>query len=293
MLHYFLSLALGVSAGASPSWPIMYSYSPDSMPVMAVRLAPPRHPLPEVAALLGEEENNIEALRTEELAKVEAALNASLAEASRTLPALVDRLMHVFAPPSAWIAGGSRFKLQAAAFREARESRKHEMTTRINVLPAPALDASVTSIIKALEHKRSSEDKARFRQAVDEMSMLTKIVEMVAEAEITREVQGWTHAQRHGLKSNDRSFLNTANFLEQPVQPSGPQLTANVRVGPSNEPFPTIASMVEDLERKRDDIEDAAGKRIQELQLHLLHAENAILEDTLQGWVRHILQSGA
>lgn len=290
-LRCFLSFGLAVSVGALPSWPIMYSYSPDTMPVMSVRLAPPRHPLPEVAALLGEERDEIEKLRHEELAKVEHALNVSLSEASKTLPALVDRLMHVFSPPSAWIASGRRSTLHAPSFREARKS-KHEMTTRINVLPAPSLDASIMPMIKALDGKRSRENKARFGQALDELPMLTKIVEMAAEAEISREVEGLTNAQGHGLKSNVGSFLHTASFLQQPVKPSGPQLTANVRVGPSNEPFPTIRELVEDLERERDGTQESAEKRIQELQLQLLHAENTILEDTLQGWVHHILQSG-
>lgn len=291
MLHYFLSLGLAVLASALPSWPTMYSYSPDTLPIMAVRLAPPRHALPEVEEKLSSAWNKIEELHAEELLKVQSALNASLAEASKSLPALVDRLMHVFVPASAWIADNKHSRLQASSFREARESDKHEMTTRINVLPAPSPDASIGPMIEALEHKRSSEDKARFGQAIDEMAMLTKIVEMEAEAEITRAVRGLTNAQSHGLKSNAKSFMHTTSFLKQPVQPSGSQLTANVRIGPSNEPFPTIASMVEDLERKRDAIEDSAGKRIQELQLQLLHAENTILEDALQGWVQHIRQS--
>lgn len=259
------------------------------MPVMEVRLAPPRHPLPEVAALLGESGNKMTDFHAKELLKVEDALNASLAEASKTLPALVDRLMHVFASPSAWIASSRHLQPQASSFREARGSHGHEMTTRINVLPAASADASVAPMIEALEHKRLSEENARFGQAVEEMKMLTKIVAMEAEAEITSEVNRLAAAQGH--TTNAKSLGHAASFLEQPVQSSGPQLTANVRVGASAEPFPTISSMVEGLERKRDAIEESSRKRIEELQLQLLHAENAILEETLQGWVQHILQS--
>jgi len=299
-----LTLAIaGAQASTQQSWPIMYAYSPDSMPIMEVRLAPPRKPLPEVTGTLGELEKKMHILETDGLLNIEAAYNASLGEASKSLPALVDRLMHVFVKPSAWIAAGRRVVLDkpghlkhAPSFREVRGSGGHEVATRINVLPVASPDASLEPEIEALERKRSDEEAALFKEAEDEMAMLTNIVEMEAEAEITQEVNGFIHAQKYGLSVGPGELLQKAGAmkflaLRQPVLSSGPQLTTNVRVAASDEPFPTIASMVEDLGRKRDASEGLTRARLQELQLQLLQAENAILSDRLQGWVEHILQT--
>lgn len=68
-------------------------------------------------------------------------------------------------------------------------------------------------------------------------------------------------------------------------------MATNVRVMASDEPFPTVASMVEDLERKRDAAEGLQRMRLLELELQLVQAQNAILSARLSGWVEHILQT--
>lgn len=295
-LQSLLVFALAVASGAQPSWPIMYSYSPDSMPIMEVRLAPPRKPMPEVVASLGELENNRLQFETEELLKVERAYNVSLVEAGKKLPALVDRLMRVFVKPGAWIATrhGVPLKSRAASFHEAHGSGGHEITTRINLLPVVSADASLERSIQKLERKRSRDERALFMEAEDEMEMWTQVVEIAAEAEITQEVNAFIRAQKYGSSASAGELLTrgrATKFLGQPVSPSGPQLSTNVRVAASDEPFPTIESMVEDLERKRDVGEGFLRTRMLELELQLLQAENAIISERLRGWVEHILQT--
>jgi len=280
---------------------------------MEVRLAPPRKPLPEVAATLGELESKRQHLETEEMLQVEAAYNTTLAEAAETLAALVDRLMHVFAKPEAWIStrphvgdtlgaaklstsSPSRPEYQGLSFRESRgASAGHEMATRINLLPMVGPSALLQQSIEALERKRSNEERALYVEAKDEMTKWIKIVEIEAEAEITKQVDAVVHAQRYGLGANPGGLMEGTQFLGfgQPVLSSGTQLTTNVRVMASDEPFPTVASMVEDLERKRDAGEGLQRARLLELELQLVQAENAILSNRLSAWVEHILQTRA
>merc|ERR1711904_361284 len=77
----------------------------------------------------------------------------------------------------------------------------------------------------------------------------------------------------------------------QPALASGLQLTTNVRVAASDEPFLTVTSLVEDMERNRDASEDLIRKRLLELELKLLQAENDIISHRLGGWISQILQS--
>jgi len=312
-LCHLLLFFSAAASGAQPSWPITYSYSPDSLPVIEVRLAPPRKPLPEVAALLGGLESKRQHFETEEMLQVEAAYNSALAEAANSLAALVDRIMHVFAKPEAWIStqphagdargaaklstsSPSRLKHKGLSFHESRgTSAGHEMTARINLLPMAGPNEVLQPRIEALERKRSNEERALYVEAKDEMTKLTKIVETEAEAEITKLVNVFVHAQKYGLGASPGGLMEGTQFLAlgQPVVSSGLQLTTNVRVMASDEPFPTVASMVEDVERKRDAGEGLQRTRLLELELQLLQAENEILSDRLRGWVEHILQTSA
>ena len=68
-------------------------------------------------------------------------------------------------------------------------------------------------------------------------------------AEITKHVNVLVHAQKYGLGASPGGLMEGTQFLAlgQPVVSSGLQLTTNVRVMASDEPFPTVASMVEDV----------------------------------------------
>jgi len=308
-LYRFSFFAFACSGcGAQPSWPIMYSYSPDSMPIIQVKLAPPKHPMPEVAAALGKLDNERALFETEKLLRVEAAYNATLEQASKDLPALVDRLMQTFVKPEAWIATREHRAEQAGelaaqratgvrptSFRELRsKSGGHEVSARINLLPGAKPEAEVEDEIKRDEKFRETYETQFFERAEREMDMLSFIVQNEAEVQITQHVNGFIHAQKFGASSTELLAKGGATrFLNvmQPVVSSGPALTTNVRVAASSEPFPTVASMVEDLDRKRDAAESQVRRRILELKAQLLQAENAIVKDRLGGWIEHILQT--
>jgi len=278
---------------------------------MEIRLAPPRKPLPEVAAALGNLESKRQHVETEEMLQVEAAYNTTLAEAANSLEAMVDRLMRVFTKQEAWIStrphggdarGAAKLSTSSPShpahrglsFHQSRgASAGHEMATRINLLPMVGPNALLQPKIEALERKRSNEERALFDEAKDEMAKWTKIVETEAEAEITKQGKMFVHAQKYGLAASSGGLKEGTEFLAlgQPVLSSGPQLTTNVRIMASDEPFPTVASMVEDLERRRDAAEGLQRTRLLELELQLVQAENAILSARLSGWVEHILQT--
>jgi len=131
-------------------------------------------------------------------------------------------------------------------------------------------------------------------QAVSEMSALTQIVQNEIEAQVTRYANNVLHSvgSGSGLQALPRTSP-VAGFLSasQPVLPSGPQLTTNVRVSASEEPFYTVAALVEDMERQRDASESQIRKKLFELELRLLQAENELVSDHLGGWVARIART--
>lgn len=286
---------------AAPSWPSMYTYSPDSLPVIGVRLAPPQQQMAEVSAALGQLSDAREIFEKEHLLEVEAAYDSSLSDAKEKLPIAIDSIMRAFEKPLSFVSHGQSHKhlggdaiREAAAFIQAQASGKpggHELTARINVLPAHGPDASVEARIKAIEKKRSREEITIFDQAVSEMSALTQIVQNEVEAQITRYANNLLHSVGVGVpfqKLHQAAGLLSAS---QPVVASGPQLTTNVRVAASEEPFYTVAELVEDMERQRDASESTIQKRALELELRLLQAENEIVKGHLKGWVARLART--
>merc|ERR1719326_2091636 len=113
------------------------------------------------------------------------------------------------------------------------------------------------------------------------MKGLTKIVENEVEAHVTQFVNTLIHALKFGSVTSATPESIAFLSARQPVLPSGPQLTTNVRVMASEEPFPTIAAMVEDLERNRDSSEATIRTRMLELELKLLQAENSLVQERI------------
>lgn len=292
MLRHALLFALAAAVGASPSWPIAYSYSPDSMPIIEVRLAPPRKELPGVAAALNKMEADRSKFESEQMLAVEAAYKASWDAAVEKLPASIDRLMSVFEKPKAATsfrqlltkARSGRAGLQAMSFHEARsELGGHELTARINVLAVARPDASLEQKIDKIEEKRSKDEGNIFKQAALEMEALTQVVESEVAAQVAQHVNYFVHA----VKARSTGFLSAA----VPVLASGLPLTTNVRVMAAEQSFHTMASMVEDLERKRDAGEGLVRTRLLELELKLLRAENDLVSDRLGAWMEKLLRA--
>lgn len=273
-----------VAAHGAASWPIAYSYSPDSMPIVQARLAPPRKAMPEVQASISKLDADRSRFESAQLSQVEAAYKDSLSAASEKLPTVIDNLMRAFGGSSALLA--LRKHKYVPSFNEVRDKPSgHELSVRFNLLPLVSPDASLETRIQEVDDKLSRDEGNIFEQAKAEMAGLSRIVENEIEAQITSYMANMQH-----LSKSAAFAKKAASFLRarQPVAASGAQLTTNVRVMASDEPFPTIAGMVEDLERRRDAGESVVRAKILELELQLLQAENKIISDRLESWVAQI-----
>lgn len=302
-----LSILLCVSAAAAlgaPSWPIMFAYSPDSLPTIDVRLAPPHKQMPEVSASLSQLDEARAAFESEHLRQVEEAYNTSLSSGVEKIAATIDQLMRIFQKPTALVSRRHQQQehLNSApwspSLREARQQLGgHELTARIDVLPLPSPDALIESGIEAIERKRSRDEGNIFRQAVAEMSALTQIVQNEVEVQVARHGNSILHTAMFGNVGTHAFLPKSASpgllSASQPALASGLQLTTNVRVAASEEPFHTVSALVEDMERRRDTSEDMIRKRLLELELKLLQAENDVISHHLGGWMTQLLQSSA
>jgi len=296
-LTLFFLLVVSISSEQAPSWPIAYSYAPDNMPIIQVRLAPPNKQMPTAADALSKLEQERVHFETEQLLQVEAAYKASLEAASTKLTAVVDRCMHAFENPPASMAlkhhGWQQSKsLQATSFHESSKRSAsnaqgtNELAARLTVLASTnQWNADVEQVVKDMENKRSREEGHIFQQAMQEMEGLTTIVANEAEAELMRHVQALASRPAFVTRVRSTAFLNSL----QPVPAGGPQLTTNVRIMASEEPFQTVGSMVESLAKARDASEGLIAAKILELEIQLLQAENEILSTRLNSAIERVV----
>lgn len=297
--YHILLLVLALSADAIPSWPIAYSYSPDTMPIIEVRLAPPRKPMLGVGLFLDSLESGRTHFEADRMLEVEAAYKTSLDEVLENLPTFIDRHMSLLEEQASFLSNRQPQNIKAGrhtpSFLGGLQPTGHELTARINLLPVKQPDASLERNINELEQKRTKDEGKVFEQADSEMKGLAKIVQNEAEAQIVRHVNACLHALKFGARAGQATFLaGSIGFLsaQLPLPQSGSQLTTNVRVMASEEPFHTVASMVADVERRRDTSEGMLRTRILELELKLLQAANDIVGVRLTSWIERIIAKG-
>merc|ERR1711904_689932 len=84
------------------AWPIPYEASPDTLPNIEVHLAPPVHPLPQVAAEIQVLDKMRERSEEEKMSQLEFAFNAALENAKRQIGEAVGAAMKVFDDPRVW-----------------------------------------------------------------------------------------------------------------------------------------------------------------------------------------------
>merc|ERR1712166_1494978 len=117
------------------------------------------------------------------------------------------------------------------------------------------------------------------------MGELTKIVVAELEKQLQLQMEPWMVSSMSLLRAKARQV---------PGSPEGLPKQLNVRVGASDIPYPTIASLVQDMETRRDTSENLLRQRILELELKLLKAENVMIKDALNAAVGRVLaQYGA
>jgi len=313
----FINIApscLLVSAMDTHTWPIPYLASLDHMPIVQVRLAPPHKPLPQISAEIGSLEKSREMLEMEQEVELERAFNTTLEAAQAQMQAVIDSTMRPFQSSLGLKSLGflghyppvrRTEPMRAAAFLGTHEQNDKavggdDLVVKVNLIPIPTPDPAIKPRIDDIEMKRSQSERNLFQQAIVEMKSLTTVVLNAFEAEINRHIEEFVHAvafqqHSHGQLVSMKAKSHASGFLHvsQPLLPSGLQQRTSVRVSASDEPFPSIVSLVQDMELHRDAKEKTERTRILEMELKLLNAENNAMRKSLQHAVENVLMDYA
>lgn len=243
----------------------------DGLPVIQVRLAPPKQQLPDVAAETSQLEHLREQLETDLFGKLHAAYASALEHARAEINKLVDGSLGLLVIPSP--TSSSRF-LQIKTHKQTHDGTEG-FSVKVNVAQAASTDPGTKGLMERIEDARATAEKKLFEQACAEMQGLTNIVLHELGAQLHSHFAAFQRAGGH-----------TAFFQTQ--QKDALPSTANVRIAASSEPFASVADMVEAMEAKRDTAEHLVEKSILELEIKLLEAENKMIKEKLGTAVQKI-----
>eukprot|EP00746_Dinoflagellata_sp_MGD_P150654 gnl/MRDRNA2_/MRDRNA2_82483_c0_seq3.p1 gnl/MRDRNA2_/MRDRNA2_82483_c0~~gnl/MRDRNA2_/MRDRNA2_82483_c0_seq3.p1 ORF type:complete len:240 (+),score=85.41 gnl/MRDRNA2_/MRDRNA2_82483_c0_seq3:49-720(+) len=211
------------------------------------------------------------------MSQLEFAFNAALENAKRQIGEAVGAAMKVFDDPRVLknvVKAGSFLR-----FRQ-RPNSAEEPSVRVKALAAAPPDPSIKIKIDQLEEQRSAAESLMLDVAIAEMGELTKIAIAELEKQLQLQLEPWLVGSGSLLHSRVQQI---------PGSPEGLPKQLNVRVGASDVPYPTIASLVQDMETRRDTAENLLRQRILELELKLLKAENVMIKDALSAAVGRVL----
>ena len=123
-------------------------------------------------------------------------------------------------------------------------------SVRVKVVPAPPPDPVLKGRIGEVEQKRADAEAQMFEQATAEMKDLTQVVLSELENQLQLSVNTLLGRVRAAAKPGAAS----ASFLGGAARqsPEGLPKQLNVRVGAADVAFPTISSLVQDMESRRD-----------------------------------------
>jgi len=278
----FIFVCLSCYGAWAQSWPIPYEASPDTLPNIEVHLAPPVHPLPQVASEIQVLDKMRERSEEEKMSQLEFAFNAALENAKRQIGEAVGVSLRVFDDPRVW-----KNVAKTGSFLRVRQrpNSAEEPSVRVKALAAAPPDPAIKIKMDQLEEQRSAAEALMLDVAIAEMGELTKIVVAELEKQLQLQIEPWLVGSGSLLRSEARQI---------PGSPEGLPKQLNVRVGASDVPYPTIASLVQDMETRRDTAENLLRQRILEFELKLLKAENVMIKDALNAAVGRVLaQYGA
>jgi len=268
----------------------------ETYPNLEISLDPPSSPFPEVSAEIGKLEAARDEFESSQMKEVLQAYRKAKTEAERRIGAVVGRAISGFRDSvlvqnhhkslprdsdggkrKSGFHGGSSF-FAAASKKDLVHNVLYSVKVKASGSDTPESD--VKSSIDSLDHQRSVLEGKRFQQVLDAMGEVTNVVVERLRAELQTQLASLLNVSN---AKSGTSFLATS-VKELPQQ-------VNARVVPSKFLFPTILSLVEDMEKRRNLSENLIMVRIKQLFLQLLKDENEMIAEALGKSVQRVVAS--
>ena len=260
----YLPLQIQAPENATSLWPIPYEKSPDQLPIISVNYVPPSDPYPEITKVLSQLENARESKKGTFIAS----LDASFKKAQKIVDKAVNSLISTWSLLEQGNSTSFAFVplmssmtsnlLNRPIVNPGLASFIPEQQVRVKTLPSPPLGglSRIIRKIKILEKSKSFGEAFFFKLAKNE---LVKAANWWAN-QFKRESQ--KKCAKLNLVARASSFIVESPSKISPI--------LNLRLGiKSGAYFPRVYSLVEDMQNRRDIIEQNEREAVIELTRQL------------------------
>jgi len=253
--------------------------TPES-PIIELSLAPPSKPFPEISSRIGNIDQRREELLSDRMQHVKGVHAEALQDVKRCVGQTVGRWMRKFDDKAAIMRKKKSNQKVLNALRGSTSflGTAHasllpggdKLTVKVNVMPGVMSDDSMTSassldLIDKLWDTRKNYERHALDEAASSGKALAKTICEDLETELFADT----------LPNIATAFLHAgANSMNIPPQ-------ANVRVVPSEVPYPTVDALAQAMENRGDLVEHVALGQTLQMQIDLTRAANGIIRATL------------
>lgn len=259
-------------------WPVPFVVDSGSVPNVEVSLDAPSKPLPDVSDEVGKLDADREAKQEMHRDKLVRAFNQELASARLRIAAVLEGVQHHVSDQSKKMEHMSA--QEPVHVVEPATSFLKSNIVRVVVAPENPTPESAHAAIARIEDARAADDDAWFEAAVAGMHGLTDMVVSAVESEINAAVKA---TPLPGSLSRSANFLQVGEGARDHAVLG--TAGANVRVVGASAPYPTVQSLVDGLEARRDISEDFGKAQALSMYLKLLEYENMLVDSGLNALV--------
>jgi hypothetical protein len=272
-------LVVRIACVQSRAWPPSSSSYSDTVPNVEVSLEPPAKPYPQIAQQIGNLESSREHSQEVYMHDLQTSFTAAMKHQQSSIGDIVGRAMRAFSNPVT-LAREQRHD-DASSFVALDNnplSDAETLSMKINVLAQHAAP-DVAEHVNNLEHTRGDMARSAVDKAKLDIHSTGDFFQREFENQIQLQVNACVGIAKASLSKRAKVFRG---FTRLPKQ-------VNVRVVASDIPYPTVSSMVQDMETRRDISERLLGLKALNMQLELLKIGNEMAKDTLTRAINRVM----
>ncbi|GFE53825.1 blood stage antigen 41-3 precursor, putative [Babesia ovis] len=288
-------------------WDTDFVEDANTIPSIEIKLAPPQNPLPQVAHAIDKLEARRIQMEEGMMAKLEDKFNETLVDSRESIKQIINQQLAIFNNSelkasilSTLDNNKKRYKKthehdQAPSFLQLGEGVVPS-SVRVMMGDVDIPDPIIKTKMEEIEQSRSYEEIQTFHQQSDELEQLTNVTLIELERALKIQLQPYIAQIEMSMSSHSTSaepavshvqkapvFLQTNAF----ALPNTKQL--NVKIGQSEDPYPTVEDYVMNMEKKRDAAERNEKNTVLAMYLKLVKAQHEMIRDELRAATSNII----
>jgi len=257
------------------------------LPSVEVSLSPPGKPLPAISAEIAKLETAREASELAFMNQVQHEAQIALASTKTQIYEVAKKFTQSFVDRSlqksmafAWHKAPTPMRRQSKPTSFLEKAVQPQTAFRVTVKNTAKPDKQINHLIRASEAERSTLEEQFFDQAIAEIREIPHA--------FAKEMQAQISMQARDLVANLGSRTKWSGFLEKPQSSRLIGHQANVRVAAPDSSYPTVESLVKDMQTRRNDAEELLRNKVAMAKLVVLQSANSIAKEVLAQAVQEV-----